>query len=160
MWSCWRCALRHFSHIVPFSGMLSVLSSPWCYRLRLRDPAVGFLHVQLMWPFRQGVIHLPYLLIQRVWMILPFPPFWDMNANTPCFIHAWWDDCQRLLLLKREATGNFTSLLGNFKRRVTSKDPSVCNKSAKFIERVNNMNGFCNKATVKHAGEILVLDNL
>lgn len=144
----------------PFPVMLSVLSSGWCYQLHLRDPAVRFLNMQLMWPFRRAVIHLPNLLIRRVWMILPFPPFWDMYANRPCFIHAWWDECQCQLLLKWAATGNFMTLLGNFKRRGTSEDPSICNKYAKYIFKTNNINGCCNKATVKHARQILVLDNL
>lgn len=47
-WSCCRCALQHFCHIAPFSLMLSVLSSPRCRRLRLRDPTVSSLHMQLM----------------------------------------------------------------------------------------------------------------
>lgn len=133
MWSCCRCELQRICHTVPFPVMLSVLSSAWRYQLHLRDPAVRFLNMQLMWPFRRAVIHLPNLLIRRVWMILPFPPFWDMYANRPCFIHAWWDDCQCLLLLKWPATGNFTTLLGNFKRRGTSEDPSIFNKYAKYI---------------------------
>lgn len=155
-WSCCRCALQHFCHIAPFSLPLSVLSSPRCCRRRLRDP-VGFLHMQLMWPFRQGAIHLPNVLIGGVWMMLPFPPLLGYVCKQamfyPCLVR--W-----LLLLNWGATGNFTSLWGNFKRRGTSKDPSICKKCAKFIFKVNNINDFCNKATVKHARETLVLDYL